>query len=253
MSSELENYIRNNADELDRKKPDTAILGRILEDMKAAGKEKPKAIMIPIRLLKWAAACLLVTVCGLAVWYFNKPPQPTHGATANTETGPLPAPKIDPVQHAPVDIAVKHIATNPPTVLRNVKKEKTAILSGLSNMQSAASRINAIASTSRMENKGNEVVDALVQTLNNDPNANVRLAALNALTRLHTEPNVRRELAASLNKQQDPLVQINLIDMLAGMQEFSALSDLEKMANDENMNKTVRDVAWAGIMQLRHR
>lgn len=252
MSSELENYIRNNLDELDRKKPAPSVLNRILEEMGSSKNKRPAGILLSFRLLKWAAACLLVMACGIAVWYANKQPQDTHGATTNIpQTGPLPAPKTDPVIQSPIDIVDKQFATPKKIVVRKVKKEKTELLSGLSNMQSAASRINAVASASRMKNKDNEVVDVLVQTLNNDPNANVRLAALDGLTRFHREAYARRKLAASLNKQQDPLVQINLIDLLTSMRELSILSDLDRIVNDENSNKAVKDVAWAGILKLR--
>lgn len=254
MSSELEKYIRNNLDELDQKKPDDAVLGRILATMKATGKDKPTAPVRSMRLWKWAAACLLVTAGGIAAWYYNQQPQPTHAGTTNIPPiRPQPVPKTELVVQPPVTIPGEHVARYKKTVVPPVKAPKTELLAGLSNMQSAATRINAVFAASRMKYKSKGVADALVQTLNNDPNANVRLAALDGLTRYHNEPSVRRKLVASLNNQQDPVVQINLIDLLAGMQEVSALSGLEKMANDENTNTTVRDVAWAGILQLRHR
>lgn len=254
MSSELENYIQRNLDELDRKKPDAAVLGRILATMEATRNDKPTAAVISFRLLKWAAACLLVTAGGIAVWYFNKPPQTNHTGTVHIpETRPLPAQKTDPATPSPADVADERMAMSPKVVVRKDKPKKTAFLPGLNNMQSAASRINAVASASRMKNRSNEVVDALVHTLNNDPNANVRLAALEGLTRFHKEEYVRRKLAASLNNQQDPLVQINMIDLLTSMRESSILPDLERIANDDNSNNSVKDVAWSGIQQLRHK
>lgn len=254
MSSELEKYIQGNLDQLDKKKPDPAVLGRILSAMKATGEVKPKATVHSFRLLKWAAACLLVTAGGIAAWYFNKPPQTTHADTANIpETRPQPAPKTDLVKQPPIDVAGEHINTYKKAVVPKVKSPKAELLSGLSNMQSAASRINAVASASRMKSNRNEVVDALVHTLNNDPNANVRLAALDGLTRFHKEAYVRRKLAASLNNQQDPLVQINLIDMLTWMRESSILPDLERIVNDDTSINAVKDVAWSGIQQLRHK
>ena len=103
----------------------------------------------------------------------------------------------------------------------------------------------------KLKNTGNDIVDALVNTLNTDPNANVRLAALDGLTRFYRDDYVRKKLIASLKKQQDPLVQIALIDLLTRMRESGILSELEKIVNDENTQKAVKDCAYSGIIQLR--
>lgn len=256
MSNELENYIRNNLDELDRKKPDDAVLGRILSAMKPQRNDKPNGIVIPFRSLKWAAACLLVAVCGMAWWYFNRQ-QPAIKVTPEVtqtnipEKRPLQEPATDSATRTTVDVKDQSVTIPQKVLVHKVKTRQAELLAGLYNMQSAASRINTVALVSRLKNNGNDVVNALVQVLNNDPNTNVRLAALDGLTRFYRETYVRRKLVASLKKQQDPLVQINLIDLLTWMRESSILSDLERMVNDENTNKAVKDVAWSGIWQLR--
>jgi HEAT repeats len=252
MSHELESYIRSNLDELDRKKPDDAVLSRVLDEMKSKKNKRPAGIVLSFRFVKWAAACLLVTACGIALWHFmRQQPAPhvdiTHIPEKKQPLAPL---NTDPEECATVDALDKRIPIHEKAVVRKVKKKKAVLLAGLNNMQSAASRISAIASTSKMKNNGNDVVDVLVQTLNNDPNANVRLAALDGLTRFHSKTYVRRELVASLNKQQDPLVMINLIDLLTWMRELSILSDLERIVNDENTSKVVKDIAWSGILRL---
>ena len=201
MQNELENYIRSNLDELDSKKPGPAVLDRILEEMKSKRNERPRGIVIPFRVLKWAVACLVVAVCGIAWWYFKQQQPATEFA-------------------------------------------------GLYNIQSAAVRINAVASLSGLKNEDNDVVDALVQLLDNDPNANVRLAAMDGLAQFYREPYVRRKLVASLKKQHDPVVQINLMDLLVRMREKEILPDLKKMVNDEKTHNAVKDFAWSGIMRL---
>jgi hypothetical protein len=250
MSNELENYIRSNLDGLDRKKPDAAVLGRILEEMKS--KRNDRGVVIPFRWLKWAAACLLVVTCGIVWWYTKKQPSGTEVTKTNMPEKRLSQqPEMDSVRRTPVDIADKHIALRKKDLARKVKTEQAVSFAGLYNSQSAASRINAVASVSRLENNGNDVVDALVQILNNDPNTNVRLAALDGLTRFYKRAYVRKKLVASLKKQQDPFVQINLIELLTWKRELSILPDLERIANDENTNKAVMDVAWYGILELR--
>ena len=251
MGTELENYIRNNLNELDREKPDAAVLGRILKEMKEKKNEGVGGIVIPFRVLKWAAACLLITACGIAWWYFKKQPAAEVTLTNIPEKQSVPQPVADSLKPAQVDVADKNIAVHKKIFVNKVKAAQTVSFAGLYNMQSAADRINAVASTSRLKNIDKDVVDALVQILNNDPNTNVRLAALDGLTRFNREVYVRKKLVASLKKQHDPVVQINLIALLTRIRELSILSDLEKMVNDENTNKDVKDYAWSGIMQLR--
>lgn len=257
MSDELENYIRSNLDELDRKKPDDAVLGRILSAMKPAGNDVPKGMVVPFRVLKWAAACLLVAACGMAWWYFNRQ-QPATEVTEVTQTAipeqrPLQQQEKDPAERTAIDMVNENIAQRKKALVRKVKAEKTVFFAGLYNRQSAATRISAVASVSRLKNKDNDVTDALVHILDNDPNTNVRLAALDGLTRFYKETYVRKKLVTSLKKQQDPLVQINLIDLLTRMRESAILSELEKMVNDDNTDKAVKDVAYSGIMELRHK
>lgn len=252
MSNELENHIRGNLDQLDRKKPDPAVLGRILEEMKAKRNDEPKGIVISFRLLKWAAACLLIAACGMAGWYFNKQEPATEITKTNSQQKqPLPPPQADSIERSPIAIVDEQIAVRKKALVNKIKAKQTVVLAGLYNRQSAASRINAIAAASRLKNNGHEVVDALVQVLDKDPNTNVRLAALDGLTRFYKEADVRKKLVASLKKQRDPLVQINLIDLLTRMRESAILSNLEQLVNDENTNTAVKDMAHFGILQLR--
>ncbi|MBO9564991.1 MAG: HEAT repeat domain-containing protein [Niastella sp.] len=254
MSNRLEKYIRDNVEQLDRKQPNLAVLDRVLQEMKSKEQGKRGGSVISLRWAKWAAACLLVAAGGIAVWYFNKPQPATGFATTNIpEKRPAPMPKTEPVEPDVVEIKQDPVATFPKVVVHKVQPKKTIVFAGINDMQSAASRINAVTSASRMKNNGKEVVDALVKVLNNDPNTNVRLAALDGLTRFHKQANVRQKLVASLKKQQDPLVQIDMIGLLTGMRELGILSELEEMVNDENVHRAVKDIAWTSIHQLRTR
>jgi HEAT repeat protein len=256
MSNELENYLRHNLDQLDRKKPDAAILGRILEEMEAKKSDAPKGIVISFRLLKWAAACLLVTTCGLVVWHFKKQPvvvevvqreKPVKPYLPQTPTEPV----IEPVAPAVIATVDEEIAMRKKALVNKVKTKQAILLAGLNNTQSAASRINAIMGASQLKKGSNTIIDALVQILDKDPNANVRLAALDGLTRFYREDYVRKKLVASLKIQHDPLVQINLINLLTRMRESAIMDQLEEIVNDDNTNKAVKDVAYSGMLQLR--
>jgi HEAT repeat protein len=95
-----------------------------------------------------------------------------------------------------------------------------------------------------------EVVNALVKTLNEDTNTNVRLAALDALSKFHHEPQVKKALLESLSTQNDPVVQIALIKLLVTIKEKSVVKDLQQIIEDDNTIKPVKDEAFTGIMKL---
>ncbi len=86
--------------------------------------------------------------------------------------------------------------------------------------------------------------------MNNDPNTNVRLAALEAIAKFHRESYVRKQLTAALKKQKDPIVQVELIQVLTKMKQTSILGELEKLVKDVNTDKEVKDRAYASILTL---
>lgn len=247
MNNELENYIHKNRDALDRASPDAAVLGRILEEMKSKGGQH--RIVVPFRLLKLAAACLLVTACSIAGWYFTRQQRATDVVKNTLPQKEPQAP--DNKERTVNDTVNKYIAIQKKPFSGKANAGQTNYWAGLYDMNSAASRIEAIASICGRKNNTQTVINALIHTLNNDPNTNVRLAALDELTKFHKKMYVRKALVTSLKKQQDPVVQINLIDLLTQMGERNVLPGLEQMVNDKNTNKTVRDIAYSGILQLR--
>jgi hypothetical protein len=95
-----------------------------------------------------------------------------------------------------------------------------------------------------------EIVDVLFKTLRNDPNTNVRLAALEALSRFHEDPAIRKRLVTGLTEQTDPMVQIRLIQLMVEMKEKEIVDDLKQMVDDEGTMKAVKDEAYSGILKL---
>jgi HEAT repeat protein len=94
------------------------------------------------------------------------------------------------------------------------------------------------------------VVTALVRTMNEDPNTNVRMAALDALSKFYEEPAVRKALIRSLEKQKDPIVQIALIQLLVRMKEKGVVNDLKRIVDDNEVLTPVKDEAYTGILKL---
>jgi HEAT repeat protein len=97
---------------------------------------------------------------------------------------------------------------------------------------------------------GDPAVQVLINTLNFDPNANVRLAAAGALYRLRADPRVGEAFTQSLAIQTDPNVQILLIELLVNMRERRATSQLEQLSKKPDALPIVRQQAEYGLGTL---
>ncbi|MFD2718120.1 HEAT repeat domain-containing protein [Hymenobacter monticola] len=115
---------------------------------------------------------------------------------------------------------------------------------------SASDRIQLVNNSTKETEPGDATVQVLLNTLNFDPNPNVRLATCEALYRLRADPRVREGLVHALSVQTDPNVQITLIDMVVSMQVRRAVPQLEKLSKRPDALPVVRAQAEAGIGKL---
>jgi len=133
---------------------------------------------------------------------------------------------------------------------REMEATKQIMLAMMDNQQSASKRIQGVNVALTISIADDDVVKALVKTMNEDGNTNVRMAALDALSRFQHEPAVRTALIRSLDTQEDPVVQIALIQLLVKMKEKGVVNDLERIINDSTSIKPVKDEAHTGILKL---
>lgn len=128
--------------------------------------------------------------------------------------------------------------------------KKNVMVSGL-HEPSVSSRIQAAYEISEhIDTVDDKILDALIYTLNSDPNNNVRLAASEALFKYSTSNKVRDAFISSLTNQNDPMIKIKLIDMLVALGEKRALPELQKVMKDNSQMKMVKDRAAQGISRL---
>ncbi|MGY2134344.1 zf-HC2 domain-containing protein [Hymenobacter sp. HD11105] len=113
---------------------------------------------------------------------------------------------------------------------------------------SASARIQLVSELAgEAQGKDDPVVQVLINTLNFDPNANVRLAAGKALFRLRADPRVGEAFLQSLPIQTDPYVQILLIELLVDLREQRAVPELERLAQRPDALPLVRQQAKSGL------
>ena len=135
------------------------------------------------------------------------------------------------------DLAAMH------TELTNMRQ---MVALSMLQQQSASQRLEGVTWTRREEHLDPQVLAALMHTLRYDPSVDVRLAALDALSRHAAQPQVKKTVVDALQEQQSPLMQVALIDQLVEWRDADAASRLEKLRQTPNLNPTVRQRAdWA--------
>lgn len=115
--------------------------------------------------------------------------------------------------------------------------------------QSSSDRIQAVSYAGEFGADDN-VINVLVETLNNDKNVNVRMAAAYALSKFAYQREVTDSLVKSLSQQTDPILQVTLINILAERKEKSALEPIQKIIANKSTMKEVRTVAENSLRVL---
>ncbi|HAA21231.1 MAG TPA: hypothetical protein DCP28_21625, partial [Cytophagales bacterium] len=133
---------------------------------------------------------------------------------------------------------------------QQMEEMKQVVMLTQIQQHSASQRLAAVQASYKISEPNDEVVQALMIALRSDPSDNVRMAAIQALVNLAPQTSVGPGMAASLTAQQNPIVQMMLIEMLVQMKEKSAVDEFTKVANDESMDTQIRARAQQGIGEL---
>jgi hypothetical protein len=120
----------------------------------------------------------------------------------------------------------------------------------LMQQQSASDRLRGVSWSAQLPAPDRDVLNALLATLRSDPSVDVRLAAAEALRQYGGVPQVRLGLIDALNAHQSPLVQLELIDVLAGLREPRSVNALKRLESDGAVDSTVREHAQWAVQQF---
>ncbi len=246
MNDPFEKFVTDHREAFDERIPNVAILQRIQREMQNETMNKTKIVRFtPFRLM---AAASIIGIIIIAAFMLQKPSLSNSAAIVKNE---VPINKVE----APVlqeQSIIKPFVSAPrfQAVKSTINKDKEQLFHLLNNDLSASERIAGATKAYLIKNPDKEIIDVLVKTMDNDPNSNVRLAALDALSKFYKESYVKNKLVQSLEKQKDPVVQIALIELLTTMKEASIVNELQKISNDANSIRAVKDQAYAGIQKL---
>lgn len=136
------------------------------------------------------------------------------------------------------------------TLSVQVQEMRQMMMLSLLENPSATERLRAVSYTKDIAEVDHHVIDALLTTLNNDPNVNVRLVTLEALSDLAHDARVREGLVQSLTRQESPLVQVALADVMVKLQEKRSLKPLRQLLRQPATNDLVKSKLVQTIKDL---
>ncbi len=136
------------------------------------------------------------------------------------------------------------------TLSNEVQDMRQQVALSLLGKSSATERIQGIGYSASVDNPNDSTLAALFNALDNDPNPNVRLAAVDALYLFRSKPGVRESLVRSLAVQAYPLVQVALIDFLVEVREARAAEALKLLIQKNELTPEVKKRAEQGLKQI---
>lgn len=121
----------------------------------------------------------------------------------------------------------------------------------LLQQQSTGDRLQTVLAKMDLKSPDRKVLTDLVGALAFDPSINVRLSAVEALAQHADDSLVRAGVLSVLTRERAPLVQVAMIELLAGARDPAAQPVFEKLSRDEAADKNVRDAARRALAVLR--
>lgn len=148
-----------------------------------------------------------------------------------------------------------YLYQNPPqkAIMAN-QQETESIRRELSLTQlsqpSAGERLAGVRHIARLTRPDDQMIGRLLDIVDNDENLQVRLAAVEALYLFGHRPEIRRGVAASLKKQDSPLMQVALMDLLVAWREKRAADSLKALVEDGRVDPLVQERAKESLEKL---
>ena len=116
--------------------------------------------------------------------------------------------------------------------------------------RSASKRIQAVSYSEKFEDGDKKIIQALINRLFFDKNTNVRLSAAESLSKFSSLEMVKSALIKALETDNDSSIQLELIQILAKIQEKRAIEPMKKLLNREDVPNYVKQELQYTISNL---
>jgi hypothetical protein len=132
--------------------------------------------------------------------------------------------------------------------IANLRNDIRSLSLALLDHQSASARLRGV-EWSRRAASNAHAIDALLETVREDRNINVRLAAVEALSEWLDRPEVGAALTSALSRQDSPLMQLTLAKVLLERNVDGSLAAVERLLDRERLDPSVRDYLSAVLRE----
>ncbi|SFT10559.1 HEAT repeat domain-containing protein [Sphingobacterium wenxiniae] len=266
MNDPLKKFVDKHREEFDDLEPSAEIWKKISGQIKPnASDEKIKRLYV---LTRWAIVASVLLVFGIGLFLLQNKEIPTEQVAKTKHS----TPKEEPVSFTeePGSLQKKEETKSkvqPTLVLAPKRKEplsievkgdiyqteKDAVLQLLADEESPSARISGLIKTNKLNHIDDELMNVVVEYAINDENSNVRLAAVDVLVAHITESRASDLLIKAFVKQDDPIVQTELIDIISNLGNMSERIEVEQklvaLTEDPMAESFVKDMAYAVLLK----
>lgn len=122
-----------------------------------------------------------------------------------------------------------------------LQETQETMMMALLEKESSRDRLKAVKISNKMTDASGPVIEALLQTLNNDENVNVRLAAIEALADFSQNPKVRKGLIDAIQYQDSPMVQLTLAELMVFLQDKRSVEEFKNLLKEKDIPTEVKN------------
>lgn len=239
-------YIQEHKDAFENEALPPNMLGNILGNLKERETKKKRKLTY-----SWlAVACSLFIVAGAYLFFAQETTEikhPNNQMTANVQ-GVVEQPSVSIIEELPI-IKKSRVKPNRQLVVEQPKANPyQEIYDGLTDSLSVASRLEAIIKVGSLASLTNKLKSELCKTFNEDGNDNVRLAALEVLSKYANDKYIQEQLTAGLSKQKDPVVQLELVKIMGDNGTPETTDKLIAMANNPLTVNAVKEQVYYTLL-----
>lgn len=122
------------------------------------------------------------------------------------------------------------------------------LIKDMNNSGSAATRLNAVLRSANWPQDNDRVKNALLERYKTDENINVRLAAFEQLASYNQDQAIIEELEKSLLAQNDPNMQVELVNFISKRKNTENALKLIELAMRPNTNLVVKEQIYYSLV-----
>lgn len=116
--------------------------------------------------------------------------------------------------------------------------------------ESVTKRLQGVQMSSELVSSNAEVTNAMFVTLDSDESTNVRMAALNLLAQYADDPAIREGLINSISKQESPLMQVALAELMVELQETKSVDQFNNIIEGEYTPEEVKAMLRESVNKI---